>query len=81
MKMCGTASNMAHKSYFHAEFTLRILLSLFGDFQFRVSLFGGLYLPIQTELVQAPINKVVVLTSIFNFVNYAMNQIATVWEL
>ena len=60
---------------------LEFFLSRFGDFQFRVSLFRGLYLPILTELVQAPINKVVVLTWIFNFVNYTMNQIATVWEL
>ena len=60
---------------------LEFFLSRFGDFQFRVSLFGGLYLPILTKLVQAPINKVVVLTWIFNFINYTMNQIATVWEL
>ena len=44
-------------------------------------MFGGLYLPIQPELVHAPINKVVVFTWIFNFDNYTMNQIATVWEL
>ena len=72
---------MAHKSDCHAEFTLRIFPKSFWRFQFRVSLFGGLYLPILTELVQAPINKVVVLTWIFNFVNYTMNQIATIWEL
>ena len=46
-----------------------------------MSLFGGLYLPNQAEPTQAPFDKVVVLTSIFNFVNYAINQIATVWEL
>ena len=51
------------------------------DLPFHEPLFATLYLPIQTELVQAPINKVVVLTWIFNFVNYTMNQIATVWEL
>jgi len=40
-----------------------------------------LYLPNQAEPTRAPFDKVVVLTSIFNFVNYTMNQIATVWEL
>ena len=44
-------------------------------------MFGDLYLPNQAEPTRAPIEEVVVLTSIFNFVNYTMNQIATVWEL
>ena len=44
-------------------------------------MFGDLYLPNQAEPTRAPIKEVVVLTSIFNFVNYTMNQIATVWEL
>ena len=46
-----------------------------------VPMFGALYLPNQAEPTRAPIDKVVVLTWIFNFVNYTMNQIATVWEL
>ena len=46
-----------------------------------VPMFGALYLPNQAEPTRAPIDKVVVLTWIFNFVSYTMNQIAIVWEL
>ena len=81
MKMYGTVSNMAHKSDLGLNSTLRIFLSPRDDFQFRVSLFGALYLPNQAEPTRAPIDKVVVLTWIFSFVNYTMNQIATVWEI
>jgi len=72
MKMCGTASNMAHKSDLGLNSTLRIFLSPRVDFQFLVPLFGALYLPNQAEPTRAPIGKVVVLTSISNFVNYAL---------
>ena len=79
--MARTSSNMAHKSEFHADFILRNFSKSLSVLQFRVPMFGGLYLPNQAEPTQAPFDKVVVLTSIFNFVNYTMNQITTVWEL
>ena len=81
MKMARTCSNRAHRSGFPADFRLRKILQSSPDLPFHEPLFATLYLPIQTELVQTPINKVVVLTWIFNFVNYTMNQIATVWVL
>ena len=70
MKMCGTVSNMAHKPVLGVDSILRNFLSLATEFQFHVSLFGALYLPNQAEPARVPIGKVVVLTSISNFVNY-----------
>ena len=69
MKMCGTVSNMAHKSDLGLNSTLRIFLSPRVDFQFRVSLFGALYLPNLNKSVRVLIRNVVALTSISNFVN------------
>ena len=62
MKMSGTASNMAHKSEFHADFILRIFLSPEVELQCRVPMFGDLYLPNQAKPARAPIEEVVVLT-------------------
>ena len=69
MKMCTTCSKRSHKSELGLDSTLRNFLSLDVDFQFLVPLFGALYLPNLTESAQVPIGKVVVLTSISNFVN------------
>ena len=69
MKMCITCSNWAHKPEISADALLRNFLSLADDFHFHVPLFGALYLPNQVKPARAPIGKVVVLTSISNFVN------------
>ena len=61
MKMARTCSNKAHKSGFPADFRLRNFFQSSPDLQFDEPLFATLYLPIQTELVQAPIDNVVVL--------------------
>jgi len=53
-----------------ADSTLRNFLSPKAEFQFLVPLFGALYLPNLTESARVPIRKVVVLTSISNFVNF-----------
>ena len=62
MKMCGTASNMAHKSLLMVDSTLKNISKSLSDLQFRVPMFGGLYLPNQAEPTQAPIEEVVVFT-------------------
>jgi hypothetical protein len=67
MKMARTCSNRAHKSGFHADFRLRKNFQSSPHLQFHEPLFETLYLPIQTELVQAPIDNVVVLLQLYKF--------------
>ena len=62
MKMARTRSNMAHKSEFHADFILRKFSKSLSVLQFRVPMFGGLYLPNQAEPTPAPIEEIVVFT-------------------
>ena len=62
MKMCGTASNMAHKSLLMVDSTLKNISKSLSDLQFRVPMCGGLYLPNQAEPTRVPIEEVVVLT-------------------
>ena len=62
MKMCGIASNMAHKSLLMVDSTLKNISKSLSDLQFRVPMFGGLYLPNQAEPTRVPIEEVVVLT-------------------
>ena len=51
MKMCGTASNKAHKSFFPAEFLLKNLSKSLMPFQLDRANFGLIQLRIQGELV------------------------------
>ena len=50
MKMCGTVSNMAHKSDLGADSTLRKFSKSLADFQFRRIDFGLILLSIHCEL-------------------------------
>ena len=50
MKMCGTVSNMAHKSDLGADSTLRKFPKSLADFQFRRLDFGLILLSIHCEL-------------------------------
>ena len=59
--MCGAASNMAHKSLLMVDSTLKNISKSLSVLQFRVPMFGGLYLPNQAKPTQAPIEEVVVL--------------------
>ena len=53
---------MAHNSLLMVDTTLKNISKSLSDLQFRVPMFGGLYLPNQAEPTRAPIEEVVVLT-------------------